>query len=105
MVTTLNWPIQKAAEQSLREGLRRGYGPNTGAIVALDARTGAIRALVGGADFKQDQFDAATQGIRQPGSAFKPIVYAAAFDTIPEPATLVLLALSALTLLRRRRPL
>jgi penicillin-binding protein 1A len=80
IVTTLNWQMQQAAERSLRQGLSHGAGPNTGALVALDPLTGAIRALVGGADFKKDQFDAATQGIRQPGSAFKPIVYAAAFD-------------------------
>ncbi len=81
IVTTLNWKMQRAAEESLRRGLPGGEGPNTGAIVAIDARTGAVRALVGGADFQRDQFDAVTQGIRQPGSAFKPFVYAAAFDS------------------------
>ncbi len=80
VVTTLNWKMQKAAEEALRDGLRSGQGPNTGAIISLDPRTGAVRALVGGADFKRDQFDAATQGIRQPGSSFKPIVYGAAFE-------------------------
>jgi penicillin-binding protein 1A len=81
VVTTLNWRMQATAEAALRRGLARRRGPNTGAIVTLDPRSGAIRALVGGPDFRRDQFDAATQGIRQPGSAFKPIVYAAAFDT------------------------
>ncbi len=81
IVTTLNWKMQQAAETSLRQGLPGGQGPNTGALVAIDPRTGAVRALVGGASFQTDQFDAVTQGIRQPGSAFKPFVYAAAFDT------------------------
>ncbi|HLK55430.1 MAG TPA: PBP1A family penicillin-binding protein, partial [Chthonomonadaceae bacterium] len=80
VVTTLDWSMQQAAERTLQQGLKRGWGPTTGALVCLDPRSGAIRALVGGADFKQDQFNAATQGIRQPGSAFKPIVYACAFD-------------------------
>jgi penicillin-binding protein 1A len=80
IVTTLNWRMQKAAERSLRGALVSRTGPNTGAIISLDPRDGAVRALVGGADFRWDQYDAATQGIRQPGSAFKPIVYAAAFD-------------------------
>ncbi len=81
IVTTLNWKMQQSAESSLRHGLRGGTGPNTGALVAIDPRTGFVRALVGGANFRTDQFDAVTQGIRQPGSAFKPFVYASAFDT------------------------
>jgi penicillin-binding protein 1A len=51
-----------------------------GMIVALDPETGAIRALVGGRDFALSQFDRALQARRQPGSAFKPIIYAAALD-------------------------
>lgn len=81
IVTTLNWKMQQNAEAALRHGLPGGQGPNTGALVAIDPRTGFVRALVGGADFRKDQFDAVTQGIRQPGSAFKPFVYASAFDT------------------------
>lgn len=55
-----------------------------GMIVALDPETGAIRALVGGRDFALSQFDRALQARRQPGSAFKPIVYAAALaDRVP----------------------
>ena len=81
IVTTLNWKMQQNAESALRHGLPGGQGPNTGALVAIDPRTGFVRALVGGANFRTDQFDAVTQGIRQPGSAFKPFVYAAAFDT------------------------
>lgn len=48
-----------------------------GAFVALDPRNGAIRAMVGGRDFYDSKFNRATQALRQPGSAFKPIVYAA----------------------------
>jgi penicillin-binding protein 1B len=49
-------------------------------LVALDADTGAIRAMIGGRDYSQSQFNRAANGERQPGSAFKPIVYLAALD-------------------------
>ena len=49
-----------------------------GAFVAVDPRSGAVRALVGGRDFDDSKFNRATQALRQPGSTFKPIVYAAA---------------------------
>lgn len=52
-----------------------------GAFVAVDPRSGAIRALVGGRDFEDSQFDRATQARRQPGSTFKPITYAAAIQS------------------------
>ncbi len=51
-----------------------------GALVAIDARTGAVRALVGGLDFRRSEFDRAMQARRQAGSAFKPFVYAAALQ-------------------------
>ena len=51
-----------------------------GSIIALDTKTGQIRALVGGRDFKQSQFNRAIQAKRQPGSSFKPIIYTAAID-------------------------
>lgn len=51
-----------------------------GMLVALDPRTGLVRALVGGRDFGESQFDRALQARRQPGSAFKPIVMAAALE-------------------------
>jgi len=50
------------------------------ALVALDPMTGAVRAMVGGYDFKKSQFNRATQAKRNPGSAFKPVIYAAALD-------------------------
>jgi penicillin-binding protein 1A len=59
------------------------------ALVAMEADTGAILALVGGLDFGRSQFNRATQSRRQPGSAFKPFVYAAAFDHGYSPASVV----------------
>ena len=53
-----------------------------GALLALDVRSGAVRAMVGGYDFERSEFNRATQARRQVGSAFKPIVYAAAFETL-----------------------
>lgn len=50
------------------------------ALVALDVRTGAIRAMVGGREMGQDHFNRAVQAMRQPGSAFKPLVFAAALE-------------------------
>ena len=82
--TTINWQMQQAAEHALREavqsGSRSSANPNTGALVSIDPRSGYVRALVGGPNFQRDQFDAVTRGIRQPGSAFKPLLYATAFN-------------------------
>ncbi|MBS0392673.1 MAG: penicillin-binding protein 1A [Proteobacteria bacterium] len=60
-----------------------------GAFVAIDPRTGAIRALVGGFDFDKNKFNHATQAWRQPGSAFKPFIYSAALEKGFSPATVV----------------
>lgn len=72
--TTLDVDLQKDAEQAIK-GLR-----TEGAIVALDPSTGEILAMVGGKDFEKSKFNRAVQAFRQPGSAFKPIVYAAALE-------------------------
>jgi penicillin-binding protein 1A len=56
------------------------------ALIALDPRTGAVLALVGGYDFGRSEFDRAVQALRQTGSAFKPFVYAAAVDNGRTPA-------------------
>lgn len=61
-----------------------------GAIVAMDPHTGRILAMSGGFDFAGSEFNRATQARRQPGSAFKPFVYAAALDKGYTPSTLVL---------------
>jgi penicillin-binding protein 1B len=93
--TTLNPVLQRAAEGALARGLDRLEGQYRalrrndpaarlqGAIVALDARTGEIRAMVGGRDYGQSQFNRVVQARRQPGSAFKPFVYLAALSQGP----------------------
>lgn len=64
--------------------------PNTGAaLVALRPRDGALQALTGGFDFTHSKFNRATQAERQPGSSFKPFIYAAALDKGFTPATVV----------------
>ena len=60
-----------------------------GAIMVMDPHTGRVLALVGGWDYGNSQFDRATQAIRQPGSAFKPFVYAAALDHGFTPSSLI----------------
>ncbi|HYS42812.1 MAG TPA: PBP1A family penicillin-binding protein [Geobacteraceae bacterium] len=59
-----------------------------GALFAMDPKTGAVRAMVGGYDFKKSQFNRAMQAKRNPGSAFKPIIYAAAIDKGMTPASI-----------------
>ncbi|HHY49531.1 MAG TPA: penicillin-binding protein 1A [Alphaproteobacteria bacterium] len=61
-----------------------------GALVAMDPRTGRVLAMVGGFSFAESEFNRATQALRQPGSAFKPIVYSAALDNGYTPASVVL---------------
>jgi len=61
-----------------------------GALVAMDPRTGRVLAMVGGFSFAESEFNRATQALRQPGSSFKPIVYAAALDNGYTPASVVL---------------
>jgi penicillin-binding protein 1A len=93
--TTLNLRMQRAAERiyrrrfsQLRDELRAGYGDDvdvpTGAIVSLDPANGAVRALVGGRNYTQDQYNLAIGGPdhlgRQPGSTFKPWALAAWID-------------------------
>jgi penicillin-binding protein 1A len=60
------------------------------ALVSLNAQTGAIRALIGGFSFSGNEFNRATQARRQPGSSFKPFLYAAAFERGYSPASVVL---------------
>jgi len=63
--------------------------PLQAALVAMDPRTGEVRAMVGGRDFAQSRFNRAVQARRQPGSAFKPFVYAAALEAGYTPATVL----------------
>ena len=113
--TTLDLDMQLAAERSLERQLRRiesgrfgkftgesyehyiarsiaGAGPGEkspylqGAFVAIDPRNGAVKAMVGGRDFYDSKFNRATQALRQPGSSFKPIVYASAVQNGRSPS-------------------
>ncbi|MGB2717892.1 MAG: PBP1A family penicillin-binding protein [Vicinamibacterales bacterium] len=61
-----------------------------GAVLALDNRTGQVRAMIGGYSFERSKFNRATQAYRQVGSAFKPIVYTAAIDRGYTPATILM---------------
>jgi penicillin-binding protein 1A len=61
-----------------------------GALVSIEGETGLVRAMVGGSDYGTSQFNRAVQAKRQPGSAFKPIIYAAALDHGYTPATVVM---------------
>ncbi|MEG3436746.1 penicillin-binding protein 1A [Pannus brasiliensis CCIBt3594] len=79
--TTLNPGWQKEAEKVIERGVSR-YGRWQGfqqaALVSIDPKTGQIKAMVGGKDYDKNQFNRVTQAKRQPGSTFKPFVYAAA---------------------------
>lgn len=76
--TTLDLDLQAAAEQSIRGRLPVG-GP-TASMVAIENKTGKVRALVGGLDYERRPFNLATQGHRQPGSAFKTFVLISALQ-------------------------
>ena len=76
--TTLDLDFQKAAEEAIA-GRLGGIGPSA-ALVAIDNDTGGVRAMVGGSDFEKRPFNLATQGHRQPGSAFKPFTLVAALE-------------------------
>jgi 1A family penicillin-binding protein len=79
--TTFVPELQAMAERAVSDGLRRFGQPQLqAALVAIDPRTGDILALVGGRDFRQSQFNRAVRSRRQPGSAFKPLLYAAALE-------------------------
>jgi len=92
--TTVDRGLQKAAADAVSIGLRlveeelsvnaknqkRGPGPQAG-LIALDPHTGEIKAMVGGAHYGSSQYNRVTVGFRQPGSIFKPFVYAAALET------------------------
>jgi penicillin-binding protein 1A len=82
--TTIDLELQKHAE-SVISGMKF-----EGALVCLDPNTGEILALVGGRNFDDSKFNRATQAYRQPGSAFKPIVYAAAFENGFRPVDTIL---------------
>jgi len=72
--------LQKLAEKTLREGVKRVSPQLQGALVSLDPATGDVLAAVGGVDFTQSPYDRAFLARRQPGSAIKPLIYAAALE-------------------------
>jgi 1A family penicillin-binding protein len=79
--TTFVPELQELAERAVADGLRRFNEPTLqAALVVLDPRNGDILALVGGRDFRQSQFNRAVRSHRQPGSAFKPLLFAAALE-------------------------
>ena len=72
--TTLDLEMQRAAEEAIARNLQ-GYPELQAALVAIDPRTGHIKAMVGGRNYEQNQYNRAFATTRQPGSAFKPIMY------------------------------
>ena len=88
--TTFLPVVQLAAERAVEEGLARlGKRGLQAALVALDPETGDILAMVGGRNFNASPFNRAVRSRRQPGSAFKPFVYAAALDRGLSPVTVL----------------
>ena len=84
--TTLDLRLQSAAAQALKEGTRAlqkrhpTHKVPQGALIALDTASGRILAMVGGTDYNKSQYNRAVLANRQPGSVFKPLVYATAFE-------------------------
>jgi penicillin-binding protein 1A len=78
-------PLEQQGQYRLRQ-----VPEISGAMVVMDPHTGRVLAMVGGFSFDQSQFNRATQALRQPGSSFKPIVYAAALDNGYTPSTIVM---------------
>ena len=83
--STLDLQLQEAAEETVASYL--GYLPATASVVVIDNRNAAIKALVGGTDFKEAPFNLATQGRRQPGSSIKPFTLLTALEEGISPAT------------------
>lgn len=98
--TTVNLDLQRAAEKALRAGIdavckrqqcdQEDAPQLEGALIAIDLVSGQVKAMVGGYDFRRSQFNRVTQAKRQPGSAFKPLIYAAALDRGYTPATVII---------------
>jgi len=94
--TTIDWELQQFAEEAVLKGADRNtelYGGKNAALVAQDPKTGQVLALVGSRDYfdteNDGNFNVAYQGLRQPGSAFKPFVYVSAFKKGYTPETVV----------------
>jgi penicillin-binding protein 1A len=109
--TTVDMPMQVAAESAIANQLKaietrrtawqarrsaarptkpaENYEPLQAALLALDPQSGQVRAMVGGRDFDESHFNRAVQAKRQPGSAFKPFVYATALEAGYSPASVL----------------
>ena len=89
--TTLSPTVQYDAEQSLIQTLKgpaKGRNVGDGAVLVMSL-DGAVRAMVGGSDYGASQFNRATQASRQPGSAFKPVVYLAGLESGITPSDII----------------
>src|SRR3989344_3809336 len=96
IISSLDWDIQQIAEKAVIEGVKKNeelYEGKNGALVAQDSNTGQILAMVGSRDYFDQNidgnFNVATQGLRQPGSALKPFAYLTAFQKGYGPKTIV----------------
>jgi penicillin-binding protein 1B len=95
--TTIDPDLQRAAHEAVTKRLdkleklfpKKPKGSLQSALIAIRPKTGEIVAMVGGRDFLQNQFNRATDAQRQPGSVFKPFVYATAINSAYEPSTRV----------------
>jgi len=100
--TTIDVDLQRAAYEAVTKRLeklekyfpKKEKGNLQASLVAIKPKTGEIVAMIGGRDFQQNQFNRATSAQRQPGSCFKPFVYAAALSSAYEPASRVYTAAS-----------
>jgi 1A family penicillin-binding protein len=79
--------VKRAAQKNVEPAV--DAEPLQAALVALDPQSGHVRVMIGGRDFKDSSFNRAVQAHRQPGSAFKPFVYAAALESGYTPATII----------------
>jgi penicillin-binding protein 1A len=89
--TTIDMGLQQAGEESIESSLRQygeSYKVKQGALVMIE-NGGAVRAMVGGRDYGESQFNRATRALRQPGSSFKVYTYAAAMEKGMTPETVV----------------
>ena len=86
VTTTIDLELQERAREAIAKWLPDADGPEA-ALVAIEADTGDVVAMVGGRNFRESQFNLAVQGARQPGSAFKPFVLATALEQGISPAT------------------
>lgn len=88
VTAALDLSLQKLAEQAVRDGVKRISPDLQGALVCLDPTTGNLLAAVGSADFAKSHYDRAFTARRQPGSAIKPLIYAAALEKSYTPSSI-----------------